>query len=88
MTEKQKQFFKKLSYIQQYCVQVTLSKEGNYDSIEHMLKEITAEAIYRVMELLDGYGDAIEKCKITETTSGEVINKDIELHDKCMEYLE
>lgn len=88
MTKDQIAFFQELSYIQEYCVNVTLSKETKYANTEELLKDVTCEAIYRIMELLDGYGGNLEKCNIINTVTGENINSGIELHDKCMEFLE
>lgn len=87
MTKHQIIFFQELSYIQEYCVNVTLSKERKYANTEELLKDVTCEVIYRIMELLDGYGN-LERCNIINTVTGESINSGIELHDKCMEFLE
>ena len=88
--EKQELFFKELAAIQDLCVNVALCKAGSYSSTEEMLKDVTGETIYRVMELLDGYGRDLKlaRCNIVDTITGEVINAGIELHDKCVEYLE
>ena len=40
------------------------------------------------MELLDGYGGELQKCDIVNTVTSEIINDGIELHDKCVEFLE
>lgn len=88
MTKEQYKFFEELAYIQEYCVNVTLSKEKKYCNTEELLKDVTCEAIYRIMELFDGYGGELQKCNIVNTVTGQVINKGIELHDKCMEFLE
>lgn len=88
MTKEQVKFFEELAYIQEYCVNVALSKEEKYCSTEELLKDVTCESIYRIMELLDGYGGELQKCKIVNTITGEVINEGIELHDKCVEFLD
>lgn len=88
MTKAQIKFFEELTFIQEYCVNVALSKEDKYCNTEELLKDVTSETIYRIMELLDGYGDKLEKCKIVNTITGEVINEGIELHDKCVEFLD
>lgn len=86
MTNEQINFFKELAYIQEYCVNVSLSKEEKYNNKE-FLTDITGEIIYRIMELLDGYGGKLPRCNIINTVTGEVINEGIELHDKCVEFL-
>jgi len=88
MTKGQMKFFNELAYIQEYCVNVALSKEEKYCNTEDLLKDITSEVIYRIMELLDGYGGELQRCNIVNTVTSEVINEGIELHDKCVEFLE
>lgn len=46
------------------------------------------EVIYRIMELLDGYGGELQRCNIVNNVTGEVINEGLELHDICVEFLE
>lgn len=65
-----------------------MSKETKYANTEELLKNVTCEVIYRIMELLDGYGGDLERCNIISSVTGENINTDIELHDKCVEFLE
>ena len=88
MRKDQMDFFKELTYIQEYCINVTLSKEEKYCNTEELLKDVTCEVIYRVMELLDGYGGKLQRCKIVNTITAEVINEGVELHDKCVEFLD
>lgn len=88
MTKEQIKFFEELAYIQEYCVNVSLSKEDKYCNTEELLKDVTGEVIYRIMELIDGYGGELQRCNIVNTITGEVINEGIELHDKCVEFLE
>lgn len=87
MTKQQTLFFQELSYIQEYCVQVALCKDKNGVCDEARLRDVAGEAIYRVMELIDGYACELPKMKLVSTETGEVINEGIELHDKCVEYL-
>lgn len=88
MKREQIKFFEELAYIQEYCVNVSLGKENKYCSTEDLLKDVTGEVIYRIMELIDGYGGELQRCNIVNTVTGEVINEGIELHDKCVEFLE
>ncbi len=88
MTKEQIKFFEELAYIQEYCVNVALSKEKKYGNTEELLKDVAGEAIYRIMEMFDGYGGELPRCNIVNTVTGEVINEGIELHDKCVEFLE
>jgi len=87
MTEQQILFFEELSYIQEYCVNVALCNSKKFVSDEERLKEVTSDVIYRVMELIDGYACELPKFKLINTETGEALNEGIELHDKCVEYL-
>lgn len=88
MTNQQIKFFEELAYIQEYSINVNLGKEKEFCNTEELLKNVTYEVIYRIMELLDGYGGELQKCDIVNTVTSEVINDGIELHDKCVEFLE
>lgn len=88
MTNQQVKFFEELAYIQEYCVNIRLGKEGDFCNIEELLKDVTYEVIYRIMELLDGYGGELQRCNIVNSVTCEVINEGIELHDKCVEFIE
>ena len=87
MTNQQILFFEELSYIQEYCVNVALCNSKRYESDEERLRDITHEAIYRVMELIDGYACDLPKFMLINTETGEALNEEIELHDKCVECL-
>lgn len=87
MTAEQIIFFNELANVQDYCVNVLLCKKDEYKNVEELLIDATSEVIYRIMEVLDGYGDNLARCTIVNTASGEVINEKIQLHDKCVEYL-
>lgn len=88
MTREQIKFFKELESIQYYCVNVALSKKEKFSSTEELLNDVTSEVIYRVMEMIDGYGEQLPKCNIVNTITGEIINDGIQLHDVCVEFLE
>ena len=86
MTKEQNEFFQELANIQEYCVNVALSKKDKYRDMEELLKDVTCEVVYRIMELLDGYGEG-PRCNIINTVTSKSINEGIELHDKCMNFL-
>ena len=88
MTEDQKIFFKELTNIQDVVVNIVSSDAEKYTNIESMLKDVTYETIYRLMELLDGYRNNSIRCEIINTISGSCINHNIELHNYCEEYLD
>lgn len=88
MTEEQKNLLKELSIIQESVVNVTLSKVEKYNNVETMLKDVTYETIYRLMELIDGYRGESIKYNIVNSKSGNCINQGIDLHDYCEDNLE
>lgn len=88
MKEEEKKFFSELCCIQKIVINMIISKEKKFDSVESMLKETTYETIYRCMELFDGYGENKEKYEIKNLASGNVLNNDIELHNQCETYLQ
>lgn len=88
MSDEQIKFYKELSEIQDFVVNVTLSKEKEYDGTEDMLIDISYEIIYKCMELIDGYRNKNVKYEIKNLQSGEVINENVDLHNYCEEYLQ
>lgn len=88
MTEEQKAFFNELSAIQHIAVNVALSKKDSYKKTEDMLKDVTDETIYRLMELLDGYRNEAIKCSLVNTKTGNILNENIEMHDLCVDFLD
>lgn len=87
MTKEQEVFLKELSNIQDFVVNVILSKKEEFDDTESMLNETIYETIYRCMELLDGYRNNNIKCEIKNINSGNVLNAGMELHNRCETFL-
>ena len=87
MTKEQIKFFEELTSIQEYCVNVTLSKVKEYRNVDELLNGITNETIYRIMELLDGYENELIKCNVTNIKTGNTLNSDIEMQDMCADVL-
>lgn len=52
-----------------------------------MLYDISAETIYRIMELIDGYYDDKVQVDLIDKKTKESLRTGIELHDKCVDYL-
>lgn len=88
MTKEQTLFFNELRNIQDFVIDISLSDFEKYEKREDMLKDITYEVIYRIMELLDGYGNDLVKCDIINIKTGNIINKDIEMHDMCATFID
>lgn len=80
-------FWKEIKMIQEYVVNVSLSKESKYNDVRDLLNDVTYETICKIMELLDGYRNNNLKGLIIDNSSNKAINCNIELHDFCEEFL-
>ena len=87
MKREQEIFWKEIQKIQDYVVNVSLSKIPKYNDMEKLLNDVTYETIYGIMELLDGYRNHDIRGDIINVPSGMSINSGVELHDSCEEYL-
>lgn len=87
MTREQELFWKEIKEIQNFVVNVSLSKLSKYTNEEMLLNDVTYETIYKLMELIDGYKNNSIRGEIINSVSGHTINSDIKLHDYCEEYL-
>ena len=66
------QFMKAITDIQEQCVIDALYGKHDYTSREEEMYAITSEAIYRIMELIDGYGHSnVGKLDIVCEKTGE-----------------
>ena len=83
----QELFLEELRGIQDFVIEVSLCKQDEYKNTEEMLKGVTYETIYRVCEMIDGYGHNSTKYKLVNTQNGNVLNEKLELHDQCADYL-
>ncbi len=87
MTEEQELFWSEIKQIQDFVVNVSLTKYSKYDDMEKLLNDVTYETIYRLIELIDGVKNKSIKGEIISLSSGNSINSDVKLHDYCEEYL-
>lgn len=87
MTGEQELFWKEVKKIQDYVVNVSLSKISQYDDMEKLLNDVTYETIYGIMELLDGHKNSDLRGEIINKHTCCSINSNIELHNYCEEYL-
>lgn len=83
----QNEFLNELKIIQDVVVNVMLSKEGKYNDTEELLIDTTYETIYKILELIDGYGINNKKYEVKETINDEIINKKTSIHNMCEESL-
>ena len=87
MKSKQVLFWEEIQKIQDYVINISLSKMSKYDDVEKLLKDVTYETIYGMMELLDGHKTSDLRGEIIDKSTGFSINTNIELHNYCEEYL-
>lgn len=83
----QQVFFKALKEIQENAVNVALCKHTEEEKLEDVLYDVTYNAMYDVMVLLDGYVKDSLAFDIIEKHCGESLRNGIELHDTCEEFL-
>lgn len=79
----QREFFDELKLIQDVVVNIMLSKESKYNGTEDLLIDTTYETIYKVLELMDGYGIDHKKYEVKDIIKDEIINKTVSLHNMC-----
>lgn len=87
MIREQELFWQEVKKIQDYVVNVYLSKISQYDDMEKLLNDVTYETIYAMMELLDGHKNRDLRGEVIDKFTGCTINSSIELHNYCEEYL-
>lgn len=83
----QELFFEELRRIQDFVIGVSLCKQDEYKNTEEMLEDVTYEAIFRMCEMIDGYGHNSAKYKLVNAQNGNTVNENLELHDQCVYYL-
>lgn len=88
MKKSQMDFFRALQEIQELTIQIMLCNEHKYDTTENLLIDTTYDAIYRIMELIDGYRKEALNLDIVDKNTSESIKEGIQLHDKCVEFLQ
>jgi len=87
ITEKQEMFFQRLKYIQELAVVTAISENKKCDHLEEVLYSVTFDALYGFLELIDGYATDAIKVDLVDKETGISMRKNIELHDKCADYL-
>lgn len=80
----QKEFMKRMAYIQDTCVQIALCQNNDKKNLEEILYDVAGNVIIEVMTEIDGYGDrSIGRLNVTCNKTGENLKDSpyIELHD-------
>ena len=80
-------FLKELFEIQDFIINTMIAQRNKYNSFEEVIKDTSYETIYRVLELLDGYGINNTQYEIKDLNTGELVNKEKSLHDRCEDIL-
>ena len=83
-------FMNDIADVQKWCVVDALYGKHDYTSREDELYTLTSEVIYRIMELIDGYGDLdMGKLDVICEKTGEQLKENpfIELHDCVCDYI-
>ena len=75
-----KNFFKELFEIQDFIINTMIAQQDKYNNFEEVIKDTSYETIYRVLELLDGYGINNTQYEIKDLNTGELVNKEKSLH--------
>lgn len=86
----QLQFMQALSEIQERCVVTALYGKQAHSSREEEFYALASDVIYRVMELLDGYGPLdVGRLDVLCERTGQHLKEDpfIELHDVLCEFV-
>lgn len=86
----QKDFFEKLSYMQEETVQIAFGKYKPGDDVENLLYEVTYDVLAELMTWIDGYGNfCTDKMDIVNMHTGKGLKQEpfIELHDVIADYL-
>ena len=87
ITDKQEVFFQHLKYIQELSVSLAMSESKKSSSLEELLYSVSYDAIYGFLELIDGYAPVEIKIDLIDKETGMSLRKNVELHDKCVDYL-
>lgn len=85
MTNEQLIFFTKLQQIQEEVV--TSQNNTSNKLTEKEIYNLTYDTIYKILELIDGYTSDKIDLDLIDNLSGNSIKKEIQLHDKCADYL-
>lgn len=88
----QTKFMQAMVDVQEWCVVDALYGKHNYASREEELYAVTSEVIYRIMELIDGYGNNghdMGRLNVVCEKTGEKLKENpfIELHDVVCDYV-
>lgn len=88
MTKGQEVFWEKIKRLQDEILCIYSLKLSRYDTKEDLLKDVTYDTIYSLMELLDGFRNENIRGNVIFLSSGKSINSEHDpLHNYCENYL-
>ena len=83
MTDKQALFLQELQIIQEQAVNMNIHQSDL--TKEELLFNVSHDTLVLVMELLDGYRNM--NLELSDKESKEVLNGNIQLHDRVVDFL-
>lgn len=78
-------FWRQLRILQEEIVCNYVSRIEDGVSVD--LYEITFDTLYSMLELIDGYRGSGSGFSLVDRKSGQVVNQDRFMHDRCEKYL-
>lgn len=84
MDSMEEKLFREIKIIQE---EVVYSSLGDNPDIKDLLFGVTYDTVFKIFELLDGYGNTNLKLDIVDKESKNSINGHKNLHDLCPKYL-
>ncbi|MEH7349360.1 hypothetical protein [Gottfriedia acidiceleris] len=64
-----------------------LSSEDEITAFRNIQNELTETVIYRILEMIDGYGDLPFKVDLINKDSKDSLKSNIQLHDQFINYI-
>ena len=87
IADKQEAFFQHLKYIQELSVNMAMTESKKNLVLEELLYSASYDTLYGFLELIDGYAATKLKLDLIDKETGISLRENIELHDKCADYL-
>ncbi|WP_088069970.1 hypothetical protein [Gottfriedia luciferensis] len=64
-----------------------LTSEEDITAFRNVQNELAETVIYRIMEMIDGYGDLPYKVDLIDKDSNDSLKSNIQLHDQFINYI-
>ncbi len=76
-------FFEEVRVAQDRLINILRCNKDKYNNVDDLVIDSTYEAIYSVLEIIDGFNTTGKKYYLTDCTSEEVLNSNSCLHNEC-----